>query len=106
MNAELKDLEDNGTWTVTVLPKGKRAVGCKYVYKVKLKYDGIVERPKARRKRWKQHNPLCDENTGNITVEIEAEAGGGGRKGKYVVRDIPECLEYSSGSIGMDSSKL
>lgn len=48
MNAKLKVLEDNRTWTVTVLPQGKRAVRCKYVYKIKLKSDGTVEWPKAK----------------------------------------------------------
>ena len=29
MDAELRALEDNGTWTLTTLPAGKKAIGCK-----------------------------------------------------------------------------
>ncbi|PKI57900.1 hypothetical protein CRG98_021688 [Punica granatum] len=48
MNAELSALERNGTWVVTDLPHGKQAIGCKWVYKVKRKADGLIERYKAR----------------------------------------------------------
>jgi hypothetical protein len=34
----------NNTWILTSLPPGKKAIGCKWVYKVKLKSDGSVER--------------------------------------------------------------
>jgi len=33
---------------VTTLPKGKYAIGCRWVYKVKYKADGTVENYKAR----------------------------------------------------------
>ncbi|GJX44462.1 retrovirus-related pol polyprotein from transposon TNT 1-94 [Tanacetum coccineum] len=45
---ELKALEDNDTWEVTDLPPGKRAIGCHWLYKTKLKSDGSEERKKAR----------------------------------------------------------
>lgn len=48
MNAEIVALEKNNTWEVTTLPKGKNPIGCKWVYKVKLKADGTVNRYKAR----------------------------------------------------------
>lgn len=38
----------NNTWVVTDLPKGKKAIGCKWVFKVKLKKDGTLERYTAR----------------------------------------------------------
>ncbi|CAN0919787.1 Retrovirus-related Pol polyprotein from transposon RE1 [Linum grandiflorum] len=41
-------LEDNGTWELTSLPRGKRVVSCKWVYKIKYKPTGEVERYKAR----------------------------------------------------------
>ena len=48
MNAELQALERNGTWSLTKLPIGKRAIGCKWLFKIKYKSDGIIERHKAR----------------------------------------------------------
>lgn len=41
-------MEDNHTWTVQSLPKDKHSIGCKWVYKIKHKADGSVERFKAR----------------------------------------------------------
>jgi hypothetical protein len=41
-------LEENNTWVVTDLPPNKHPIGCKWVYKVKHKSDGSVERYKAR----------------------------------------------------------
>ncbi|KAK4391437.1 Retrovirus-related Pol polyprotein from transposon RE2 [Sesamum angolense] len=48
MNPEIQALEKNYTWRVTPLPAGKKATGCKWIYKTKLKADGNVERYKAR----------------------------------------------------------
>lgn len=48
MNEELIALESTYTWEVCSLPDGKRAIGCKWVYKVKLNADGTLERYKAR----------------------------------------------------------
>ena len=48
MKSEIHALETNGTWTVTQLPPGKKALGCKWVYKIKHKSDGSVEQFKAR----------------------------------------------------------
>ncbi|KAK4399873.1 Retrovirus-related Pol polyprotein from transposon RE1 [Sesamum angolense] len=48
MHQELTALEENKTWEVVDLPSDKRAIGCKWVYKVKLKPDGSVDRYKAR----------------------------------------------------------
>lgn len=48
MNKELFALEQNQTWELTTLPHGKKAIGSKWIYKVKFKPDGDVERLKAR----------------------------------------------------------
>lgn len=48
MQKEFTALQDNHTWDMVALPKHKKAIGCKWVYKVKLKADGSVERLKAR----------------------------------------------------------
>ena len=48
MNKEISALEANNTWDLVYLPPGKKAISCKWVYKVKLKADGTLERLKAR----------------------------------------------------------
>ena len=48
MNEEMVVLEANDTWELVPLPKGKNAIGYKWVYKVKHKANGSIERYKAR----------------------------------------------------------
>lgn len=48
MQVELNALEINKTWEITTLPPNKKAVGCKWIYKVKYKSDGTLDRYKAR----------------------------------------------------------
>jgi hypothetical protein len=48
MHNEIKALELNNTWTVMDLPPSKQSIGCKWVYKIKLKSDGTVERYEVR----------------------------------------------------------
>ncbi|KAL0363677.1 UNVERIFIED_CONTAM: Retrovirus-related Pol polyprotein from transposon RE1 [Sesamum calycinum] len=48
MQEEIQALEHNKTWRITHLPDGKKAIGYKWVYKLKLKADGSVDRYKAR----------------------------------------------------------
>ncbi|KAL0437821.1 UNVERIFIED_CONTAM: Retrovirus-related Pol polyprotein from transposon RE1 [Sesamum radiatum] len=48
MQQELVALEQNDTWDVLDLPPGKKLIGSKWVYRVKLKANVSVERYKAR----------------------------------------------------------
>ncbi|GJT03132.1 uncharacterized mitochondrial protein-like protein [Tanacetum coccineum] len=48
MQKKVKALEKNGTWTLEYLLEGKRAIDLKWVYKIKFKPNGKVERYKAR----------------------------------------------------------
>jgi hypothetical protein len=48
MDEEMAALDVNATWELVVLPKDKKAIGCKWVYKVKHNVDGFVSRYKAR----------------------------------------------------------
>lgn len=43
MAEELAALEMNHTWTMQPLPPGKKAIGCRWLYKVKYKVDGAHE---------------------------------------------------------------
>ncbi|KAJ0808240.1 putative RNA-directed DNA polymerase [Helianthus annuus] len=48
MNLEMEALLRNNTWEVVDLPKGRKPIGCKWIYKIKYKANGEVERYKAR----------------------------------------------------------
>ena len=48
MDNELAALDENKTWSVMKLPKGKKAVGSRWIYKTKFNADGTIERHKAR----------------------------------------------------------
>ncbi|KAI3500537.1 hypothetical protein L1887_36359 [Cichorium endivia] len=48
MNDEMEALNRNGTWIVTDLPKGRKPIGCRWVFKIKYKSTGEIERFKAR----------------------------------------------------------
>lgn len=48
MNEEYNALMKMNVWDLVELPKGRRAIGCKWVYKIKRNADGSIERYKAR----------------------------------------------------------
>ncbi|KAK2437637.1 putative mitochondrial protein [Trifolium repens] len=48
VNTELTALLKNHTWDLVKLPSHKKAIGCKWVFKLKLHADGTIERHKAR----------------------------------------------------------
>ena len=48
MIEEMDALNGNGTWNLVYLPIGKKAIGCRWVFAVKVNPDGSVARLKAR----------------------------------------------------------
>ena len=48
MNAELQALIANQTWSLVPLPPDKHPINFKWVYHIKHKVDGSIERYKAR----------------------------------------------------------
>jgi hypothetical protein len=48
MDEEMATLDANATWELVTLPEDKKAIGCKWVYKVKHNADGSMSRYKAR----------------------------------------------------------
>ena len=48
MQQEIDSIHKNHTWDLVDLPEGKKPIGTKWVFKVKRKYDGQIDRYKAR----------------------------------------------------------
>ncbi|GJR20152.1 putative RNA-directed DNA polymerase [Tanacetum coccineum] len=48
MNNEIEALNRNNTWTICDLPPGRKAIGSKWLWKIKYKSTGAIERYKAR----------------------------------------------------------
>ena len=47
MDEEMNALDDSGTWELTPLPKEKKVIGCKCMYKVKHNENGSISKYKA-----------------------------------------------------------
>ena len=48
MEEEINALNKNGTWEKCILPNNQKVVGCRWVFTIKYKSDGTIERYKAR----------------------------------------------------------
>lgn len=48
MQQKIQALEENETLKLVALPPGKPAIGCKWVFKIKYRSDGHIERFNAR----------------------------------------------------------
>lgn len=48
MSNKLAALDANKTWDIVKLPKGKKPISCRWVYKIKHRSDGSIERYKVR----------------------------------------------------------
>ena len=48
INSEMESIMQNNTWEIVELPPGNKAIGCKWIFKKKLKPDGSIDKYKAR----------------------------------------------------------
>lgn len=48
MNEEMGALEKHQTWEIVNMPLDKKPIGCKWLHSLKYKFDGTLDRYKAR----------------------------------------------------------
>lgn len=48
MTEDIGSLHKNNTWKICKLPKGRKTVGCKWIFKIKTNQNGEIDRFKAR----------------------------------------------------------
>lgn len=48
MDCEMESIQSNATWDLVELPRGRHAIGCKWVFRTKTNPDGSIARYKAR----------------------------------------------------------
>jgi hypothetical protein len=71
MEEEFSALMKNGTWHLVPASQASNIIGCKWVYKMKRKADGTIDRHKARLmvKGFKQRYGIDYEDTFNPVVK-------------------------------------
>jgi hypothetical protein len=72
MATKHESLMKNQTWDLTDLPPGKKPIGCKWVYKVKYKADGTLDKYKAQlvAKGFSQREGIDYEETFSPTTKM------------------------------------
>ena len=74
MRKEMKSIKANKVWELVKLPKGKKTIGCKWVYKRKTHADGSLERYKAHlvAKGYSQQHGLDYDETFSPVARLES----------------------------------
>ncbi|GJX68369.1 putative RNA-directed DNA polymerase [Tanacetum coccineum] len=72
-NNEMEALNRNNTWIICDLPKGRRPIGCIWIYRIKYKANGEVERYNAElvTKGYSQIEGFDYEETFSLVVKME-----------------------------------
>jgi hypothetical protein len=72
MDAEIQALQHNNTWRLVPPIKGANVIDCRWVYKIKRKSDGSIDRYKARlvAKGFKRMYGVDYEDTFNPIVNL------------------------------------
>ncbi|GKB95840.1 ribonuclease H-like domain-containing protein [Tanacetum coccineum] len=92
MNLEMESLFRNNTYVLVDLPPGRKAIGCKWLWKIKYKSSGEVERYKSRlvSKGFGQREGIDYEETCSLVVKMVTVST------KFMIKDLGQ-LKYFLG---------